>query len=74
MLLRSSSAGEIDNTQLIVVRPDGSYVHRLVRVPPENMVQNGMYVRFAHNTVYLEVGGPDDVSIIAIDITKLETN
>jgi hypothetical protein len=74
MLLRASSAEEVDNTQLIVVRPDGTFAHRSVRIPPENMVQNGMYVEFAHDTVYLEVGGPDGVSIIAIDIAKLATD
>jgi hypothetical protein len=67
LLARSSSSSAEDNTQLILVHPDGTWAHRALAIPTENMVQNGMYAHLVGDTVFLEVGGPDGVSILSYD-------
>ena len=73
LLLRSSSSQPVNDSQIVVIHPNGSFEHVAIELPTENMVQNGMYALFDVNLalMYIEVGSSTTVSVLVFDVSEI---
>ncbi|MDO8389676.1 MAG: hypothetical protein Q7V57_04235 [Actinomycetota bacterium] len=69
VMLLQSDPTKGDNTQIAVIHTDGSYEHWRVVLPSGGSpLENGWYMRFANDRIYMEVGTVSTVSVYEFDL------